>query len=303
MSNGIAERQNESHEIDKLAAQRQLYSDAKNIQLSQLFLSVPASLIWPVFVVLAPSVAIYSAIWGIAITVLDNFVLSRKVSNLRLTAARIQESFDCYVMSIGWHSLHSGREPGREVIQTASKRFQLSKGDRELLKTWYPEKVDEIPLPLARIVCQRASCWWDGELRRRFSYYASVITAGILLISIIIGVSANFTLAQYVMAIVMPFLPVVIFAWRQITENLDAARSIDNLREHSENIWKDAITRKLNSRDLDKESRDLQCEIFTHRKNAPLIFDWLYFRLRSSHEETMNIGADDLVAEAKHLGH
>ena len=303
MSNGITERQNRPHEIDKLAAQRQLYSDAKKIQLLQLLLSVPASLIWPVFVVFVPSATVYSALWGIVITILDSLFLCRMVSSLKLTAARIQESFDCYVLSIPWHSLHSGREPSRETVQTALKRFNSSDSKRSLLEAWYPEKVDELPIHLARIVCQRASCWWDGELRRKFSGYAATITAGLLLISIVIGITAKFSIAQYVMAIVLPFLPVIVFASRQISENLDAAKSADNLREHSESLWSNAISRNLSESDLDKESRDLQCEIFTHRKNSPLIFDWLYFLLRSSHEETMNIGAEDLINEAKRHGY
>lgn len=54
--------------------------------------------------------------------------------------------------------------------------------------------------------------------------------------------------------------------------------------------------------ELTIESRELQDEIYDCRCKNPLIFDWIYDRLKRDHEVQMNIGAEALVAEAKAAG-
>lgn len=45
------------------------------------------------------------------------------------------------------------------------------------------------------------------------------------------------------------------------------------------------------------ESRLVQNEIFDHRARSPLVFDWLYWRLRGKHEIEMQDGAEEQVEE------
>lgn len=46
-------------------------------------------------------------------------------------------------------------------------------------------------------------------------------------------------------------------------------------------------------------SRELQDAIYNHRVSSPLIFDWIYNRLRSQMEERMNAGAQELVDQLR----
>lgn len=49
-------------------------------------------------------------------------------------------------------------------------------------------------------------------------------------------------------------------------------------------------------------SRKLQDELFEHRKRSPLIFDFIFKRLRPGKEAQMNYGVDDLVRQARDRG-
>lgn len=44
-----------------------------------------------------------------------------------------------------------------------------------ILKDWYPKEVAALALPLARLVCQRANCWWDANLRRKYANWLLAI--------------------------------------------------------------------------------------------------------------------------------
>jgi len=106
----------------------------------------------------------------------------------------------------------------------------------------------------------------------------------VTLASVAIGISADFTLGRFVQAVLAPLLPLIIFCTKQWTENMSAAKSADDLRAHAEEVWKKGLSGAPDE-ELEKESQDLQCEIFSHRKSAPLVFDWVYYRLRSDQEE------------------
>ncbi|MBE9014793.1 hypothetical protein IQ272_01225 [Chroococcidiopsidales cyanobacterium LEGE 13417] len=41
----------------------------------------------------------------------------------------------------------------------------------------------------------------------------------------------------------------------------------------------------------------MQTQIYENRRRSPLIFNWLYSRLRCEDEEQMNKGAESLVQE------
>lgn len=298
MSNGITDRQNEPDQLDRLAAQRHLYSSAKRAQLLQIVLAVPPALLWPLIVGLHPSWAVFAAIWSVFVALLDVAVISNFVQNCKRAAARIQESFDCYVLALDWHSLHSGPEPNREAVLLLAKKFDLSKGDRKALVNWYPVSTGALPVSLGRIICQRASCWWDGELRRRYSQAVMAFMCLVIAISVVTGLVFDLTLQRFVLAVVVPLLPLILFCVRQFVENRNAANSIDELRSHAEKLWQHGLANTKDDASLKAECRDLQCEIFSHRKSAPLIFDRIYGRLQRAHEEAMNAGSDQLVREA-----
>jgi hypothetical protein len=53
--NNICQQQNTERELELLAAQRQLYSDAKNLQIISVIIGVPIVITWSILVAIFPS--------------------------------------------------------------------------------------------------------------------------------------------------------------------------------------------------------------------------------------------------------
>ena len=98
--NNIASKQNEQKQLERLAAQREIYSFAKKLYLLQIILTV----ILPIFLFIISSLwvnlIIYSALYSILITVIDNIFIQPIIKKQKIKAAKIKELFDCDVLDI-----------------------------------------------------------------------------------------------------------------------------------------------------------------------------------------------------------
>lgn len=296
--NGIVIEQLKKTQLDRLAAQKQLYSDAKRIQALQIVLSLPIVILLSFTVVFYPEFKVYSALWGYFITIIDICVFDPWQKGLKGKAANIQEIFDCDVLQLNWCDLKAGNKVEPETIIGASARYRKKDPDYEKIKDWYPTIVEKLPLHLARMVCQRANCWWDASLRRRYAAVVIIIVIITSILVMIFGLIGGLTFEKFLLAVLFPLMPAFILAIRQFRENHATANTLDKLRTHCEKLWEKAITGKIDSEYLQIESRILQDEIYENRRKCPLIFDWIYNKLRNQYEEQMNKGAEMLVEEA-----
>lgn len=296
--NSIPQEQLKEKQLDRLAAQRQLYSDAKAIQAVQMAFSIPIVAVFSVVVVFFPEFKAYSAFWGITATILDTVLFNPWQKSLKQKAARIQELFDCDVLQMDWRELKVGSRHDAETVAEAASKHKRKEQDFQKLKNWYPVSVGKLPLHLARIVCQRANCWWDAELRRRYAMVMMSIVGSLTLFVFLLGIIGGITLENFFLVVLAPLLPVFTFGIRQFNEHRESANTLDRLKGHSEKLWDKAVSGKFTPEELAIASRELQDEIYDHRKRSPLVFDWIYRRLRNTHEEQMNKGAEALVEEA-----
>src|SRR6266536_2046644 len=168
MVNNIAQEQNTPRQLERLGAQRYLYSSAKNILKIQTALDLLTPIVIAVLVAFFPAFDIYGAFIAVSITVLD-FFLDQYQSSRKKQAADIQEMFDCDLFVLECQELKVRRRPIAEIIMDAAKKYKRSDPTYSYMQNWYPPVVEKIPLPFARIVCQRVNCWWDAELRRRYT--------------------------------------------------------------------------------------------------------------------------------------
>jgi hypothetical protein len=81
-------------------------------------------------------------------------------------------------------------------------------------------------------------------------------------------------------------------------DDIVAIEACDSVPYHAESVWDRALRNNLLTKELERESRDLQDEIYEHRRTSPLIFDRIYKLLRIRHEDQMNKAAAELVREA-----
>lgn len=295
----ITVKQNEERELQRLAAQRQLYSTAKRIFGWQLFLSGLLTVIFAFLVVLDSSFKTLAVSWGVLITLADIFLLTPWQKSLKDSAAKIQEMFDCDVLELSWNDLKAGKRPDPEYIKEQSEKYFKRPLKNSPLENWYDHSdIDSLPIYVARIACQRTNCWWDAKQRRSYALY--VILTVILIFIIVFGVSLkdSFSMENFILKVLAPLAPVFLLGIRQYREQMDSANRLDKLKDYSESLWKDALSKK-SERELTAKSRNLQDEILEHRKKSPPIFDFIFKKLRNSYNEKMNFGLDEFIKEAK----
>jgi hypothetical protein len=296
--NNIATLQNEPRQIQRLAAQRRLYSDAKRIFAFQLVLGGPVAIGWAISVLLLPNLKGAAAAWGLLISLADVCWLTPWQKRLRERAARIQEAFDCDVLQLAWNDIKVGKPPEPELVKEQADKYLKIQSKNPPLPNWYAPVVSELPLEVARVICQRANCWWDSAQRRRYAAWVIGSVSFVTLMMLAFGFAGGLTIEKFVLTIVAPLSPALILAYRQYTEQMEAATRLDKLKEHAERLWADSCNRTARAT-LTNRSRTLQDEIFDNRKRSPLVFDWIFRKLRNNYDAQMNHGAQELAEQAK----
>jgi len=125
----------------------------------------------------------------------------------------------------------------------------------------------------------------------------SAITVGI-------GLFRNTTLNDLLVSVTAPLVPMWLWGLRQRTDQNKTAAKLDRLREHAEKLWNaalsDAAAGKLdqNADKLQDSSRELQDEIYEHRRSNQPIFDRIHKQLRTEMEGQMNRSAQQLTEQA-----
>jgi hypothetical protein len=125
---------------------------------------------------------------------------------------------------------------------------------------------------------------------------ASVIIVTLSMVGL--GFIGGLTVEKLFLAILLPLSPALILGVRQFSEQTEAANRLDKLKEHAESLWLEICNGGARTK-LANKSRALQDEIYENRKRSPLVFDWIFRKLRNDYESQMNHGAQDLAERAK----
>ena len=113
----IAAEQNTERQLQRLAAQRQLYASAKRVLGFHVLLGGPLAVASAFLVLLFPPAKGYVALWGVIVVLCDVLWLTPWQKRLRSSAAGVQEMFDCDVLSLAWNDLKAGKRPDPEVVK------------------------------------------------------------------------------------------------------------------------------------------------------------------------------------------
>ncbi len=296
--NDIVNIENEPRQLQRLGAQRYLYSVAKRLYGTQLILAGPVAVMWAGAVVFSPDWKVAAGAWGVLVSMLDATVLTPWQKRLRERAAKIQETFDCDVLKLEWNVIKVGEKPDPALVKVNSDKYRKVQNRFPPLEDWYPAPVSEVPLDIARVICQRANCWWDAEQRRG---YARLLLGCLLIVGLAIlglGLLRGLTLEKLILAVVFPLAPALLVAKRQFSEQTEAASRLDKLKAHADRIWSDSCA-EGDCAELAYRSRTLQDEIYDNRRCNSSVFDWMFRRVRTRYESQMNYTAQQLVNEAK----
>ena len=296
MANDIPQHQNEEQALRLLAAQRRLYGWAKVALALQIILVVIVPGVLLVVEHWAAGFKVWAAFIGLTVSILDILLFDPVKSGLRHKGAATQELFDCQVLGLDWPAL-KGRKPDREDVHGASADYE----DADL-KAWYAADVGQLPLYAGRIICQRSNCRWDSKLRR---YYRAAIIALLAVVGVgvvVVALLNNVTIGDFVLALMAPVLPVALWGIREVREQSEAAERVDHLKSFGDELWERTIQRRILTDEAAIQSRLFQDEIYEHRRDSPMIFDWFYKLLRKKFESQMTQSAADMIREAREKG-
>lgn len=258
MNNGrvILETQRSRENIWLLAAQRQLYSEAKHWETAQFI----ASFAIPLAMTFAQVLRFVSidATWCV---VVETFILialtalQRVKSEKKQMAARIQQAFDSNVYGIAFEN--KDYEPG--LMKRKAQQYIDQHGDSEL-RNWYSCVSKDMKAGEAVSKCQQMNCGWSKRLAGRYSVAvigSSIILLAILTLMVLITGTDPFALV---------FL-LTIVEWAMVTAycSFRGFKAYDKLDE-------DIRSYSLVSTE---NIRKVQRSLYEARKNAQMVPDWL----------------------------
>lgn len=277
MSNGIRLRQNEEHSIEMLAAQRQLYNDAKKYDWLSTALSVWIPFVMAIMLLFISEdslVGIVSYIVPI-ISAISSFIINGKIKDKKEWAASIQQKFDTYIYTMPWDTRIFGKNRNLDnKIAEHSSKILSDEEEKKSLYDWYTPSVDEKEIKEGILCCQRENVWWDVGLRKRFKM-GSIITIVILCITVfIMGICKNESTVKLLwrFAFVAPMLKWLLSTIEQLNRDIHTLQKLDERINDGESK-------------SEEDLQDIQKLIFDHRKNCFAIPNFFYKHFKDNDED------------------
>lgn len=290
--NEINNKQNEASSIDKLSAQKQLYSDAKNWLGTYLFLSIPLLMILSLVVKpilindffnlgwtydITDSVALFALV----LAFYESLFLKRYITKMKLNAAKIQEQFDCYIYNMPWNNAICGDRIGDAEVSKYSSKYSRRGGSRADFNDWYSKEVEQEEHKKAISLCQNENLGWDIEQRSKFNQILIFVSLIFVISSVIVGFYLEFSVKSLILSVIIPCWPALNYAIANYFDNSDAIKDKKAL--------KSLLTQAVNSRAItDKKLRSTQDTLYLNRKNNALIFDWFYKRYQNKNQQDIS---------------
>ena len=299
--NNIAIKQNEPKQLERLSAQRELYSSAKKYHGFQISFVVFLPIILSFVTIQYSNLVQFAAAYGVIIALVDLLFFDEKIKFKKGKAAKIQELFDCDVLQMEVSPLKTIDEITIEEILIHYDAHKKIATNVEKIRNWYPQSVSDIPISMARVICQRANCTWDTKLRESYieilRAFSILILAGVIIYSLF----KDLKFIDFVL-LGSTLLPFFQFCIKQNLEQKDAIKRLTELFKYSNYLWVAIINKSKNNEQLTETSRRLQDEIFEHRSKTPLILDFFYNRVRTKDEGVLIRTTDSLINELREKG-
>lgn len=277
MSNGIRKRENEEQSIEMLAAQRQLYNDAKKYGWLSSALSVWIPFILAILLLFISEdspVGIASYVLSI-ISAIVSFIVAKVISDKKEMAALIQQKFDLYVYDMPWNKRLFGNDKNvsNEIVSYSSK-ILINDEEKKALYDWYTPLVDDKELHKGILACQRENVFWDVGLRKKYKTGSIFIIVFLCICVFIMGICKNESTIRLLwrLAFIMPMLEWLLSTISQINTDIKNLQEVDELVNDNE---------VKNMDDL----QDIQKCIYEHRKSCFTIPNFFYKFFKDNDED------------------
>lgn len=285
------ELQNSPGMLKLLRAKCAAYDKAQGVYRWQFSISVLLALCLAAMRAILPATAHYAAVGGIIIFLLDWALLEPQQKKLKLIGATLQEMFDCEVLALPWREQRVGPKLAVEDVERWASRHPSNVG----LHNWYAAELVQLPLPFARVACQRSNARWNGDMRDRYARHlavAAVLLASALLLSGILLGAALLTVLEWGATL----LPLPMWMLREATRQRTSADDSRRVATRADQLWQRLLAGE-DAKALEGDVRELQNDIFDQRRRDQQVFAWVYRRYRTEDERLMKVGAQAFVDE------
>ncbi|MEZ7506066.1 S-4TM family putative pore-forming effector [Flavobacterium sp. Arc2] len=284
----ILDTQIENYQIDELLAQKNIYSNAKILQGILIFITIPLPIILALIIKYYPNL-IEEKNWVFVLYLISasliEKVLESFIDRYKKLAASIQETFDSKVLIIEENETLNTVNIDSEIIRAYSKKPRTNSDKVAKVTNWYSLNLITIQTNIASILCQRTNIYYDFSVRKRYTWAMRILVIFTFVILLIISLKNDINLKSFLIEVVIPSIPVFMFAYKEINLNTE---SIDNL-EHLKNLIENTLSNLTINSNVEKSLlRKIQDRIYSNRILSPLIPDFLYYILRPKLEDGMN---------------
>ena len=293
--NAIAENQNTPRQLERLAAQRQYYSDAKFWSALRLILCVIIPGILALVALGSPEFSSVAATYGVLVLFINVMILDPIVSTKKELAAQIQELFDTDVLEAPPSHINKIRTVNEEDITEQAVKY-CKRHSTDTLRDWYAPDVSRLNIHIGRILCQRVNVQWDMKIRKS---YSNMLFATVTVLIAAVGFDGilSHLLFEQVILTISGLSPFIQFAATQRSRNSEASERLETLRISFQSIFDLILKNAAAAPLLDQFAIEVQSMLFEHRSKSPLIPDWVYIRTRLKNEHIMNETIHKLLAD------
>lgn len=288
--NTVYSRQNTEENIERLMAQRILYSNVKFINHVNFFFSV----LMPILITLSKDYIItvfpgvkndilqYFSYYGIGILIFT-IITNGYISIAKKNAAKIQEAFDCDVLDIPWNELKCGDKVNHRVIVKAAEKYK-EKYNIDILKNWYISQEYRLAPLKMTILCQNENTEWDLSQRAVVGYIIKTIISLSTVLLLFYGIYNGVKLSDFLFYIVF-LLPLIRHIYLTLKDNKETIERITRLNAFiCKNINSLVEVKNVSDENLRYVIRTIQDEIFLHRCSGTPVPDSIHMFFKKRNE-------------------
>lgn len=271
MNNGneILKAQEKEDNIKLLAAQRQMYSEAKNVSAFATFVSLAIPLIVTLLQIYI-SINYWILFFLALMLLLAGAQLKRRAQKLAKVAACVQQKFDSNIFDMPFDNVCIC---DCDITQY-SMRYLENHDAKEKLLGWYTVPIKGMNGLDAITRCQRQNSKWTKNLATRYFIF-EIIVALITATAIIAGIILEHTPCESL------FFLLTISEWI-----LYQFFDLNDFRKKSKKLETDMSHYALST----KENIEIiQRDIFEYRSSAVLVPDWFYRVLKKRDDATTSL--------------
>ncbi|URC14826.1 S-4TM family putative pore-forming effector [Flavobacterium sp. B183] len=293
----IFDRQNLDINIDKLLAQRRLYSNAKKVNYILISLTVFIPIIISLIVNFT-IIKINDKNWIYVLYTVVAIVLEKifeiYIDRCKKTAASIQEDFDTTIFPISENELLNTTYVDSDIIRKYSKKDKNIPRKVNKVTNWYSKEIENIDTNIAILFCQRMNICYDQNIKKKYNILLIILSFFTFLILLGFSLFNNFSLMKFMIEVILPSIPIFTFTYKEFNTNLE---SVDNLQKLREIIEQNLNSISINDSIDVEELRRIQDRIYQNRILSPLIPDFIYSFLWSELEDQMNYSVKTKIEE------